>query len=128
MIGVTAMNVQPRTPAQYALELFDLLAAGATVVMPDTHEERLAEAAQAAEQRKALVEECTKSPMRGDVWRTVDGKTALVVDDVGYSAEWDGTVVRFWRRGRNDKCHKGDFGLLLTSLNVVSVERPKEVT
>lgn len=107
-----------------ALEVFDLLAAGAAIVMPTTHEERVAEALQADEQRKALAEQCTRSAMRGDVWRTVDGKVALVVDSSGYSTKWDRRMVSFWRCGRYNACDVDDFGLLLTSLNVASIERP----
>lgn len=68
---------------QAALEVFDLLAAGAAIVMPTTHEERVAEALQADEQQKALAEQCKKIPKRGDVWRSADGKVALVVDSPG---------------------------------------------
>lgn len=114
-----------RNSLRAALELFELLAAGAAIVMPKTHEERVAEALQVAEQRKGLTEQYAKSPMRGDVWRTMDGKNCLVVDYCGYSGKWDGCCVSFWRRGRYEVCESDDFGLLLTSLNATSVLRFK---
>lgn len=72
---------------------------------------------------KSNASEWMKNPKRGDVWRTDDGKVCLVVDSVGYSSEWDCSVVTFWRSGVHDTCEQEDFGLLLTSLNASFVDR-----